>query len=174
MGFTIFNLIEEAIEKNESNTVYEIWRKVFGKPFPYPQEVKEASYNYSSSEEFIGNKYPINISNFVRIDCEVTQPGFRVGLLREMKILRKNKKLRFYIDQTDVQKPYEVLWKVKNEGKLAYDKGMLRGQIISSNSNGTERKESSVFEGPHFVECFIIKDGYCIARDRIDVPIITE
>ena len=27
------------------------------------------------------------------------------------------------------------------------------------------------FDGPHFVECYIIKDGVCVARDRVDVPI---
>jgi hypothetical protein len=32
-------------------------------------------------------------------------------------------------------------------------------------------KENSNFEGAHFVECYIIKDGFCVARDRIDVPI---
>jgi hypothetical protein len=167
-----FKIIEEAIEKNDNKTVYEIWRRVFGKSFPYPKEINVNSLNYSSSEEFIENKYPINISNSLRIDCEVTQSGFRVGLLREMKILKINKKLRFFITQTDVELPYEVFWKVKNEGQLAHDRGMLRGQIVDSNLNGTERKESSDFEGPHYVECYIIKNGYCVATDRIDVPII--
>ena len=47
---------------------------------------------------------------------------------------------------------------------------MLRGQIVKD--NGTEiRNEDTNFEGAHFVECYIIKDGICVARDRIDVPI---
>jgi hypothetical protein len=165
-------LIEEAIEENENKTVYEIWRKVFGKQFPYPQEINESSYNFSNTEEFIEDNYFINITNSLKIDCEVTQTGFRVGLLRDMKILKKNKKLRFFISSTDVPLPYEVLWKVKNEGRLAYDRKMWRGQIVESNLNGKERKESSDFEGAHFVECYIIKNGYCVAIDRIDVPII--
>ncbi|WP_026464998.1 SMODS domain-containing nucleotidyltransferase [Adhaeribacter aquaticus] len=167
-----YNLISEAIKNNESKTVYEIWRRVFGSQFPYPREIKELSLNFTNKEEFIEDKYPINIKNFLSIDCEVTQAGFRVGLLKEMVLLKKNKNLRFFIKQTDVSQPYEILWKVKNEGKLAYERGVHRGQIISSNLNGTDRTENSTFEGSHFVECYLIKDGFCVARDRIDVPIL--
>lgn len=163
--------VEEAIEKNNNKTVYEIWRKVFGKPFPYPQSIKESSYNYSNEEEYIEDRYPLNITNFLRIDCIVSQAGFRTELLRQVRFLRKKKELIFFIDKTDVPQPYEVFWKVKNEGEIAKQRNCLRGQIISPNKDQNRRKENSNFEGAHFVECYIIKDGFCVARDRIDVPI---
>lgn len=166
-----FSIIEEAIEKRENNTVYEIWRKVFGKPFPYPKTIKESSHNYNPQEEYIEDKFPINIKYKLKIDCEVTQNGHRTGLLRMMRYLSRNKKLLFFIDTTDVPEPYDVLWKIKNEGEIAYRKNCLRGQIINSNFGKNQRKESSDFEGAHYAECYIIKDGYCVARDRIDVPI---
>ena len=34
-----------------------------------------------------------------------------------------------------------------------------------------KRKEDTNFEGAHYVECYIIKNNVCVARDRIDVPI---
>ena len=163
--------VEEVIEKNNNKTVYEIWRKVFGKAFPYPQSIKESSYNYSNEEEYIEDKYPLNISNTLRIDCIVSLAGFRTELLRQIRFLRKKKELIFFIDKTDVQHPYEVFWKVKNEGEIAKQRNCLRGQIISPNKDQNRRKENSNFEGAHFVECYIIKDGFCVARDRIDVPI---
>lgn len=166
--------VEEAIEKNTNNTVYEIWRRVFGKSFPYPQTIKESSYNYTVSEDYIEERYPMNISYMLRIDCQVTQTGFRTEFLRCVKFLKKNKELVFLITATDVPKPYEVLWKVKNEGEIARKKDCLRGQIIVSNRGTDQRKEKSNFEGAHFVECYIIKDGFCVARDRIDVPISND
>lgn len=166
-----FKNVEEAIDKNANSTVYEIWRKVFGKAFPYPQTIKESSYNFSTSEEYIEERYPMDISYMLRIDCEVTQAGFRTELLRLVKFLRKNKELIFFVTDTDVPQPYTVLWKVKNEGEVANLKDCLRGQIINSNRGSDQRKEKSNFEGAHFVECYIIKDGFCVARDRIDVPI---
>ncbi|UPZ36517.1 nucleotidyltransferase domain-containing protein [Sphingobacterium sp. PCS056] len=163
--------IENAISKNDEDTVYEIWRLVFGKVFPYPQVIKERSYNYVANEQYIEERYPMDISNMLRINCEVQQAGFRTELLRTVKFLRKNKKLKFFIESTDVEEPYNVLWKVKNEGWIAKQRNTLRGEILESNLSGNMRKESSDFEGGHFVECYIIKDGYCVARDRIDVPI---
>ncbi|MBB2145299.1 nucleotidyltransferase [Pedobacter sp. LMG 31464] len=163
--------IEDAIAKDDNSTVYEVWRKVFGKYFPYPKEVKERSQNYSATEEYIEQRYPLNIHHFLRIDCQVTQDGDRVALLRDMLRLKKNKKLKFFIDKTDTPEPFDVFWKVKNEGEFARDRWSVRGQLIKSNSSDNVRNETSSFDGAHFVECYIIKDGFCVARDRIEVPI---
>ena len=113
----------------------------------------------------------MNITNYLRIDCVVSQAGFRTELLRQVRFLRKKKELIFFIDKTDVLPPYNVLWKVKNEGEIAKQRSCLRGQIIEPNKDYNKRKENSNFEGAHYVECYIIKDGFCVARDRIDVPI---
>ena len=57
---------------------------------------------------------------------------------------------------------------MKNEGEIAKQKNNFRGQIF----NGTNiRNETSSFGGSHFVECYIIKNNVCVARDRIEVPI---
>jgi hypothetical protein len=161
----------DAISKKDNDTVYVIWKKIFGYPFPYPKAIKEASLNYTDQEQFIEELYPIDITNSLSINCEVIQNGYRVAFLRDMlDRLKINKKLNFFIQNTDVQKPYEVKWKVKNEGQIAKNKNMFRGQIF--NDNGSEKRiENSNFEGAHFVECFIIKNNVCVARDRIDVPI---
>ena len=165
-----FNNIEDAIKKKDNKTVYGIWRKVFGNKFPYPKVALESSENYSSSEEFIENQYPVDIRFNLKIDCLVKQQGFRDALLSSLRILKSTKKLEFYISTNEVQKPYLVKWKVKNLGSVAKRKNMLRGQIL--NDQGSEkRKENSNFNGEHYVECYIIKNGICVATDRIDVPI---
>jgi hypothetical protein len=163
--------ILEAIEKKENDSVYSIWKRIFGYPFPYPKAIKESSINYTSQEQYIEEMYPVDITDSLSINCEVVQDGYRIAFLREMlDKLKVNKKLYFFIQHTDVVKPYEVKWKIKNEGQIAKNKNMLRGQII--NDNGSEkRKEDTNFEGAHYVECYIIKNNICVARDRIDVPI---
>lgn len=165
-----FNNAKEAIEKEDNKTVYSIWRKIFGNKFPYPKTILESSENYSIQEGFIEDKYPIDIKFNLKIDCLVKQQGFRDALLSSLKILRSTKKLKFYIATNEVSKPYEVKWKVKNLGSAAKKRNMFRGQII--NDQGKEmRNENSNFNGEHYVECFIIKNGVCVATDRIDVPI---
>lgn len=166
-----YDNVVEAIEKKENNTVYSIWRKVFGYSFPYPQTIRESAENYTSSEQYIEELYPIDIRFALTINCEVTQAGFRTEFLRNLNgKLRLQKKLKFFIEYTDVPRPYLVKWKIKNEGPIAQANGNYRGQIIADEGQDY-RKETSSFGGPHFVECFIIKNGICVARDRIDVPI---
>lgn len=162
--------ILEAIEKKDNDTVYSIWKRVFGYPFPYPKVIKEASINYSSQEQYVEDLYAVDILNSLSIDCRVKQDGFQDGLLRSLKRLRVNKDLYFYIVHTDVIEPFDVLWKIKNEGEIAKAKNMLRGEILED-KGGKERYEKTSFKGSHFVECYIIKNNVCVARDRIDVPI---
>lgn len=165
-----YSNVVDAIEKKENDTVYAIWKKVFGYPFPYPKSIKESALNYTPNEEFIEDLFPVDITNRLRIECEVKQDGFRTELLRKIGVLKVNKKLKFYIEDTDVVRPYTVKWKVKNEGAIAKARNNFRGQII--NDDGSEiRNENSNFAGPHFVECYIIKNNICVARDRIEVPI---
>lgn len=45
----------------------------------------------------------------------------------------------------------------------------IRGQIEESKFE--TKTEPISFDSPHFVECYIIKDGVCVARDQVDVPI---
>jgi len=165
-----YNKACEAIEKNENKTVYAIWRKVFGVQFPYPREVLECAQNYAANEEFIENVVPVDIRFSLTIECIATQKGFRDEILSLLPILKKNKKLKFFIRNTDVPEPYDVKWKVKNKGEIAKAKDMFRGQIMDDFGNRI-RKENSNFGGEHYVECYVIKDNVCVARDRIDVPI---
>ena len=60
---------------------------------------------------------------------------------------------------------------LRNVGAEAERRKMLRGEIINSNYLNTRRRERTDFEGPHFVECYIIKNDICVAMARIDVPI---
>jgi len=129
-----------------------------------------------STEEFIEDVYPVDISATVFIDCEVTQNGWRprrlLDLLASRQPLLASKDLRFFLTSCDVPEPYELKWKVLNRGPEAVRRDCVRGQIIDSSRPG-ERREHTSFRGDHVVECFVLKDGIVVARDRIDVPIAT-
>jgi Adenylyl/Guanylyl and SMODS C-terminal sensor domain len=65
---------------------------------------------------------------------------------------------------TDVPKPFKVHWQVVNTGGEAARAGQLRGDFYDSNKSGKDRTESTKFTGMHWVECFVVKDGVCVAR----------
>lgn len=126
------------------------------------------------SEQFIERLFPVDIRYNLTIDCTVTQSGFRPDSLRNMLRrhlpLRKNKQLDFSIKRCDVPEPYEVYWKVRNCGEEAYRRKCVRGQICKD--RGSHKwHEHTDFNGDHYVECYVIMHGVCVARDKIKVPI---
>lgn len=158
-------------------------REIFGNKFPKEDKVKKESnsnrnYNYISfddTEEFIEDKVQVDIRYNLSIECRVKQNGWRDKVLSYMlknhEWLKPDKSLIFFIEKTDVPKPYNIYWKVKNEGDVAKARNCIRGQILKTNKD--IQYERTCFKGPHYVECYIIKNGICVARDRIEVPIKT-
>ncbi|MDE7431200.1 MAG: nucleotidyltransferase domain-containing protein [Lachnospiraceae bacterium] len=127
-------------------------------------------YGCVNTEEFIEDRCPVDIRYYLRLNCNVTINGWRPKLLRSLFAISLKRKLEFYIEKTNVPKPYKIYWKVRNVGPEAYGRNCIRGQIYQ----GHETKiETSSFDGPHYVECYLIKNGICVARDRIIVNIRT-
>ena len=173
-----YDLACKAIDATSDKTKHNRWRDIYGNDFPKYQneesEAKAINLSYITNEEYIENLYAIDIRYDLEIDCEVKQNGYREGLLREFLRkgfpLLKGKSLKFYISEINIPYPYIVKWKVTNRGIEAIKRNCIRGQIF--NDDGNEQVvENTSFNGEHFVECYIIKDGIVIAKDSIDVPI---
>lgn len=178
-----YDMSVNALNESDIRKQAQIWRDIFGNYFPKTQDIfSENNYSqldstYRNTEEFIEEKYPINIKYNLEIDCKVTQAGFRPDTLSNMLLkkipLKACKKLRFYIVKNDVTTPYEVRWKVLNRGEEARKRDKIRGQI-ETDIGHEEKIETTDFKGNHIVECYIIKDSIVVARDFIDVPITTN
>ncbi|MBR0341784.1 MAG: nucleotidyltransferase domain-containing protein [Oscillospiraceae bacterium] len=164
-------------ETSSSNTVQEKLRDLFGSDFPddsYQENATRKVFSQISNEEqFIEQMFPIDIKYSLHLECKVTQDGWRPAFLREMlrrhQWLSHNKSLDFFIEHCNCPHPYDIYWKVRNVGQEAERRNMIRGQIVKTDS--TKHHERTSFYGPHYVECYIVKDGLCVAKDRIDVPI---
>lgn len=131
--------------------------------------------SYRDTEEFVEERWPINILYDVSIGCEVSAKGFRMMELKKWlrlhNILRNIMPIGLTIEfscQTDAPKPYDIWWKVRNVGTEAERRDCIRGQIFKGE---TVRKEHSDFVGTHYVECYIVKNGECVAMNRRYVPI---
>ena len=170
----------EAIDESNEVKRNDLWREIFGRQFPKTTtavaESRElsSSASYSDPEQFIEDLYPVDIRYNVTLDCEVKRNGFREALLSHIlasgQRISRVRSLEFVLT-TDVPQPFDVKWKVRNVGDEAKRRNCLRGEIINSNRMDGARHESADFRGPHYVECYIVKDGIVVARDRINVPI---
>lgn len=170
-----YNRCLEAIEAEGKVSANKKWREVFGTAVPLASSTSEASRSYRDTEEFIESKHPVDVTETVTIDCEVTQDGWRPTRLREMlrtgALLKADRTLTFRVTRSTVDEPYMLRWKVLNRGAEAERRDMIRGRITDLTSSKS-RVEHSDFKGEHVVECYVVKDGVVVARDRIDVPII--
>lgn len=168
----------EKIETAESeDNVSAVLQEILGNEYPVEQRVLEkaafATRAFDHTEQFIQNKFPVDIRYSLSLDCQVKQSGFRDRLLsvilREGDILRHNKQLHFFITETDCPKPYSIYWKVKNVGPVAESKNCIRGQIVKTDL--LTHYEHTDFQGQHYVECYLVKNNICVARAHINVPI---
>jgi hypothetical protein len=78
-----------------------------------------------------------------------------------------DRKLLFSVGVCSASGPYEVYWKIRNTGPAATDAGQLRGDIHKSPT----KTEPTKFRGHHWVECYIVQEGRCVAKNRYSVRI---
>lgn len=170
----------DAIEAENNVGVNDKWKKVYGRPFPSRVEQVAESTSiantkaWDDTEQFIEDRYPVDIRYSLKIDCLVKQNGFQEHRLRDMIArlipLMPRKTLEFEIVEINVPGDYSIEWKVLNRGEEARKRNKIRGQIVPD--EGHHRKtEPTSFKGDHIVECYAIKNGIVVAKDRIHVPI---
>lgn len=174
-----YELCLKAIEAEGKDGVHDKWKKVFGRPFPSGAKValEARAFDWVNTEEFIEDRFAVDVRYSMVLDCEVKQNGFRKFYLSEILKrhipLKANKTLRFWVKELNVAEPHEIYWKILNRGPEAEKRNLIRGQIVPD-AGHCERQESSDFRGDHVVECYCVANGVVVAKDRIHVPIDSD
>jgi hypothetical protein len=88
--------------------------------------------------------------------------SFRAFILDAIGIISVDRKIEFRIgkDKTDAT---NYKWKVKNDD----NSDEPRGEITDDQTKNDP--EHSKYRGSHYVECYAIKDGVCIAKAKQSV-----
>lgn len=111
-------------------------------------------------------RWPVEKVNKVSVTGKYKKNGAWNSFSSDGTPLPKGHDLMFYAD-TNTPAPFDVYWQIVNTGREASDKGQLRGSILQSKSagvGGLRQKEATAYTGSHWVECFIVKNGKCVAR----------
>lgn len=183
------NDLNSAYNDSNIENICVAWNKFFKTDY-FDVDEKASKNKCEDNEMFIENIYSLDnkipfkfivtcqryISkdeSFARYTCVNCNNNEEFSLTKN-----RNEKLCFSID-TNISKPYILLWKVKNNGANAINKNMLRGEITFGNElnaffdniNSDHRFEGIDFTGNHYVECYMVKNDKCIARGRFNVNI---
>lgn len=167
---------EDALQAWYGFFNHDFWNEQLSESSNYSQFstlIIKSVRSFSDTEQFIEDLYPVNLSYSCKISCYVSGDGWRPKLLSEfLSLLRRylphNFEIRCVMEYTNCPPPYKIFWKVKNVGPEAERRNQLRGQIVEK---GKALVEHSRFFGNHYIECYIIKNGVCVAKSRIDIPI---
>ena len=174
-----------AYDESDRDKSIALWREIFGDSFKPGYLASVASLAPLSAsvpwtgEQFIdrdpfGYAVALNPRYKVHISGECT--GLRVGQLYRRNGFRqfelgskgnrvpKNRSLTFRAF-TNVPHPYQLYWKVRNGGEEAAAVRELRGEIREDQGRNL-RVESTSYKGTHYVECYVLKHGVIVARDR--------
>lgn len=163
----------------------EAWSKFFNHSYWTNLEMSMISESFSihksqkfdDTEEFIEDLYPVYEQYDLTIDCKVSGNGFTLMPILEYldkyathfkKYIPYNFSVRCKIGYTNCPSYDKVLWKVLNVGAEAEQRNDIRGQI---QDRGKEISENSKFFGAHYIECYLIKNGVCVAIGHVNVPI---
>lgn len=159
------------------------WYGFFNHDFWIEQVMESSSYSisqgnksvcsFADTEQFIEDMYPVILSYYCKVSCYVSGDGWRPKPLFEfLNMLRRflphNFEIKCEMVETNCPRPDKILWKVKNVGPEAERRNQIRGQIVEK---GNSIIEHTNFFGNHYIECYIVKDGVCVARHRTNIPI---
>ena len=183
-------LMNEAILCNEDFESTILYQDIFGDVFPIFKSAK--SDLTSTHKTTLGDT-----SHRLTLDCPIrldpkrkhvqlyasyyNGDQFISDLVSDGPTLQPDLLLKFRA-KTKIQWPYEVKWQVVNTGSHADSiegKKGLRGGFFDSRDKTNYASESmlenwehTAYTGKHWIQCFIIKNGACVAEsDRFYVNI---
>jgi hypothetical protein len=171
----------DAYDEPDVAQSYTKWRKLLGEKFGTFETaaLKESAAHrgvsgVTDTEEYVEDKFQVAVNPAYRIRIQartVKRDGFRNYTLSAWgNKVAKNRQLRFSIRSSNVLEPYELWWKVRNTGREAIARNMIRGQIVRDTGSGT-RSEPATFRGNHYVEVYAVKNGVVVAKDHHPVII---
>jgi hypothetical protein len=175
--------VTAAYDEPDKAKCLALWQEVFGADFKAPTvaiaAAKEASLTATrDTEKFLERDFgiPMRLDQRyrIRIDGRVlAKDGFRSlsGSLRSRGgVVGKHRTIRFKVEDCTVPRPFDLYWKIKNRGLAAANADSLRGEIVAD-AGRLQRDEPTLYAGSHYVECYVVRGGVCVAMDRQPVVI---
>jgi len=128
---------------------------------------RSSNNNGICTEQYL---FDFRIPTFIEKDVELRirgrvfpiSGGFRERILNAIGLIERDRKIEFRVSgnapSVDIFK-----WKVKNDDKSIEPRGEITDHSTRNDPEYTK------YRGAHYVECYAIKDGICIARARQNV-----
>lgn len=172
------NELTSAIELlDESGSTNDVWRKILGKRFPVGSSKSEFAL---PANIYLPTQCALAVNWRKRLPYVVKAKGFGIQVYAEVETGEGE---RFVIHNNDRTIPkgctvtYHALrspkirdssirWQIVNTGTEAISANCRRGEIECSNDIKGSRREETAYAGRHYVQCFAVRNGVCVAQSR--------
>jgi len=169
-------IAQKAIDEPDKITSSELWRDVFGEMFPLPDGTKSESY-VSAKSIVLGDTshahepiWAMKIKGNVRIYAKLFP--FNTGIKSDGRRISNGTLIRFEAT-TNIRGNYDIYWQVVNTGKHASSVNGLRGEMFKAKNidfnpspNQHINWEHTSYTGKHYVICFVVQNGVCVAQSE--------
>ncbi|MEA4874288.1 MAG: hypothetical protein RR738_04365 [Anaerorhabdus sp.] len=168
----ISNISDHLDLLSKDGTCNNIWQLILGDDFPVSSSAKSLSTISSVNNAALNASHrqkplwSIPKNEAVIINAKLIYPnGIEMLLENDGDEIPKNCTI-IYRALHGIKQPYDLKWQVVNTGYEASYNSCLRGGFEDSNLNMNCRKESSAYAGKHYVQCYVIKNGQCVAKSK--------
>ena len=104
--------------------------------------------------------------------------GFRPKVLKSGELIEKYNNITFKVEgHRSIRGKKKYYWQVVNTGYEAIEKhNCPRGEFYDgvAKRGGRTREENTLYEGTHWVQCFVVTDGECVAKSSEFIVRIKE
>lgn len=162
-------LVDESLRRFGHHPVYAVEEAVadpLQKAIASPPKPSNPSFDVPHRQRPtwpMKNGKPVKMKALYRDEDDDRWIEFRSG-----DTVPKHRELRFKASTT-IPGPFDVYWQVVNTGEDAERAHGLRGQLFKSErkgAGGLQQPENTLYEGRHWIECFLVRNGQCLARSR--------
>ena len=162
---------------DENGSTNEVWRKILGNRFPAGSSKTEFSlpnniYLPTQRALTVGWRkrlpYVVKAKGYgIQVYAEVeTKEGERFTVHSNDRTIPKDSTVIYHALRNPRMRNDSIYWQIVNTGAEAISANCKRGEIEPSNAGNGSRREATAYTGRHYVQCFAIRNGTCIARSK--------
>ena len=168
--FSDFKAFVEKLEDhlktlNDKGTTNAAWREILGTEFPKDSTVEVSTSNCLSVAHRKSPTWPMRRSGAVFVSAKVRDWSGNVSNYESDSYpIEKHCDITYTASYNSCRR-HRIVWQIVNTGYEA--RNCLRGGFEVSNVGVNSRKESTMYTGKHYVQCFVIdRFGNCVAKSK--------
>ena len=165
----------DLLDKQGSNNA--VWRSILGNRFPLGDredrgtlsgsiylpvnEALSVSWRSKTKWKIAARGYAIQVYATVETSGGDT---FTVG--NNDRLIPKGSSITYHALRSPRLGKCHIKWQIVNTGREALEAKCPRGEFQDSNNAIDSRREETAYAGKHYVQCFAIRNGVCVARSK--------